>query len=68
MRAEEKARLEANKLDKRLCRLVGQAIADFDMIGAGERVMVCLSGGKDRDRKSTRLTPVTATSRMPSSA
>jgi len=47
MRAEEKARLEANKLDKRLCRLVGQAIADFDMIGAGERVMVCLSGGKD---------------------
>lgn len=38
---------EANKLEKRLCRLVGQAIADYDMIGPGERVMVCLSGGKD---------------------
>jgi len=43
----EKQRYEANKLEKRLCRLAGQAIADFDMIGAGERVMVCLSGGKD---------------------
>jgi tRNA 2-thiocytidine biosynthesis protein TtcA len=42
-----KQRLEANKLEKRLCRLAGQAIADFDMIGAGDRVMVCLSGGKD---------------------
>jgi len=38
---------EANKLQKRLRRLVGEAIADFDMIGPGERVMVCLSGGKD---------------------
>lgn len=43
----EKLRTDANKLEKRLCRLAGQAIADFDMIGAGERVMVCLSGGKD---------------------
>jgi tRNA 2-thiocytidine biosynthesis protein TtcA len=43
----EKQRLEANKLEKRLCRLAGQAIADFDMIDAGDRVMVCLSGGKD---------------------
>jgi len=42
-----KQRLEANKLEKRLCRLAGQAIADFNMIEAGDRVMVCLSGGKD---------------------
>jgi len=38
---------ESNKLQKRLCRLVGQAVADFNMIGPGDRVMVCLSGGKD---------------------
>jgi tRNA 2-thiocytidine biosynthesis protein TtcA len=38
---------EVNKLQKRLRRLVGQAVAEFDMIGAGDRVMVCLSGGKD---------------------
>ncbi len=43
----EKQRIEANKLEKRLCRLAGQAIADFNMIEAGDRVMVCLSGGKD---------------------
>ena len=43
----EKQRIEANKLEKRLCRLAGQAIADFNMIQAGDRVMVCLSGGKD---------------------
>jgi len=38
---------EANKLAKRLRRLTGQAIADFGLIEEGDRVMVCLSGGKD---------------------
>jgi tRNA 2-thiocytidine biosynthesis protein TtcA len=38
---------EQNKLAKRLRRLVGQAIEDYSMIEAGDRVMVCLSGGKD---------------------
>ena len=42
-----KAAYNQNQLIKRLRRLTGQAIADYNMIEAGDRVMVCLSGGKD---------------------
>ena len=42
-----KADFELGKLRKRLRRLAGQAIADYSMIDANDRVMVCLSGGKD---------------------
>lgn len=44
--AERKQKLELNKLQKRLRREMGQAIADFSMIEAGDKVMCCLSGGK----------------------
>ena len=43
----ERQRLEQNKLSKRVMRETGRAIADFNMIEAGDRVMVCVSGGKD---------------------
>jgi len=42
-----KEKTEFNKLQKRLRRNVGNAIADYNMIEEGDRVMVCLSGGKD---------------------
>jgi len=45
--ARDKARLENNKLAKRLARETTRAISDYNMIEAGDRVMVCLSGGKD---------------------
>jgi tRNA 2-thiocytidine biosynthesis protein TtcA len=44
---DKKEKLEFNKLQKRLRRKAGQAIHEFNMIEEGDRIMVCLSGGKD---------------------
>ena len=38
---------ETQKLEKRLCRQVGEAIVQYNMIEEGDKVMVCMSGGKD---------------------
>lgn len=45
--ADAQAKREFNKLHKRLRRQVGNAIIDYNMINEGDKVMVCLSGGKD---------------------
>ena len=47
MAAVRKQKLELNKLHKRLRRQVGRAIERYNMVEPGDRVMVCLSGGKD---------------------
>ncbi|WP_198971539.1 tRNA 2-thiocytidine(32) synthetase TtcA [Xylophilus sp. ASV27] len=45
--ANLKVERETHKLEKRLCREMGRAIVDFNMVEEGDKVMVCMSGGKD---------------------
>lgn len=47
MAIEAKQQYNLNKLEKRIRRLTGQAVGDFNMIEEGDKIMVCLSGGKD---------------------
>jgi len=47
MSSKSQKKTNLNKLHKRIRREVGRAIADFNMIETGDKVMVCLSGGKD---------------------
>jgi len=47
MGSVEKTKIRFNKLQKRLRREMGQAISDYNMVEEGDRIMVCLSGGKD---------------------
>lgn len=47
MNSADKIKTRFNKLQKRLRREMGQAIADYNMVEEGDRIMVCLSGGKD---------------------
>lgn len=44
---DKREAFERNKLSKRIHRQVGEAIVDYNMIEAGDKVMVCMSGGKD---------------------
>ena len=46
-RDPRKRQYERNKCHKKLRRLVGEALTDFNMLSEGDKVMVCLSGGKD---------------------
>ena len=47
LQKELKIERETHKLEKRLCRQMGQAIMEYNMIEEGDKVMVCVSGGKD---------------------